>query len=145
MSEKFHWGLSGLNKPRFVAFTNLLSLRNGGQLDPPPSEDPHDEWNQEDSDHGSTVDTYRADRLSYSGHEDLKKCFLDGLAELVACKKAPTHVACAIMQEGEDRVRIWVARNEGFMERDDAFFRKFESLLGRIASSQTGMLSTDCA
>jgi len=143
MTEKFHWGLSGLNKPRFVALTNLLSLRNGGQLE--PVDDPLNEVpDQDGADNASTStgDTNRPDILSPSGYDDLKRCFLDGFAELVACEKAATHVSCAIMQEEEDMTQIWVARNEGFQETDEAFFRKFELLWGQIALYGRGTLSS---
>ena len=145
MTEKFHWDLSGLSKPRFVALTNLLSLRNiGGQLE--RVDDPFNELPDQDSaDNASTDDTNRPDILSPSGYDEyLKRCFLDGFAELVACETAATQhdVSCAVMQEEEDMTQIWVAHNEGFQETDKAFFRKFELLWGQIALYGRGTFSS---
>jgi hypothetical protein len=36
------------------------------------------------------------------------------------------------MKEDNPQVTIWVARNEGFVEADIVFFKKFEELVGKI-------------
>src|SRR5436190_14275156 len=104
MSNIFHWGLPDVDQGKFLALTDLLSLRNGGQLEPDFDEPTDDDSNVSDS------DTARPERLSYSGHERLKKKFLDRFAELVSCRKGRTHVCCAAMSEEQNVVRIWVSR-----------------------------------
>jgi len=127
MSIKFSWNQDGLNKPLFVSLTNILSLRNGGQLEAQDafSDDATDATGETSS---STPTTHPA---TLAGSE-LKPRFLDRLAEVVSCKKAPTHVACAVMKEENNQVTIWVARNDGFVETDIIFFKRFEELMGKI-------------
>ena len=138
MFIKFSWNQGGLNKPLFVSLTNLLSLRNGGQLDA------EDAFSDDSSD--VTEETSSSAPTSHpatlSGQE-LKPRFLDRLAEVVSCKKGPTHVACTAMKEEINQVIIWVARNEGFVETDIVFFKRFEELMGKIEGRTTPTQADD--
>jgi hypothetical protein len=63
---------------------------------------------------------------------------LDRFAEVLSKKKDARHVACAVMQEQEDRVSIWIARNEGFDQSDPEFLRKFASSLSNNVGGGLG-------
>jgi hypothetical protein len=133
MSVDFKWDSPGLNKVEFIALTSLLSMRNGGQLEPLDNFDTsHDDSTDESGDETAsqhTDDTTRPRQFTVSSKDILRRRFLDRFAEALAKKKDVRHVACAVMQEQEDRVRIWVARNEGFDQSDSEFLGKFASCL----------------
>jgi hypothetical protein len=137
MSATFEWGTtSELNKAHFNAFANLLHLRHGGQVDSAALSndvlaDDHDvDWDV------ASVDTNKAHPISASGHMSLKRKFLDCLAELAANKKDGKTVSCTAMKETEDCVTIWIARNEGFPEKDKAVFDKLSLLLSKLSCKQ---------
>ncbi|KAI9736765.1 MAG: hypothetical protein M1834_000969 [Cirrosporium novae-zelandiae] len=114
MSAQFHWNLPGLDKPQFTAFVNLLSLRNGGQLDP-SSIDEYDELDDlTDDNPRSMTGSIVNGQISFSLDDGLRKRFLDRLGELLSCEKGARHVASAAMKEyeQEDKVEIWVTHNE---------------------------------
>lgn len=129
MSTISTWNQDGPNKPLFVSLTNLLSMRNGGQLEA------HDTWSGDATgDSGSETSSGAATTVhpaTLAGPE-LKTRFLDRLAEVVSCEKGPTHVACAVMKEENTHVTIWVARNEGFVGADVTFLKTFQELMGKI-------------
>ena len=138
MTETFHWNLPSLDEPQFIALTVLLSLRNGSQLEPSLKNLLSDEEDSPDeNDIASTADTARHDEISSCQNEGLQKCFLDRFAELIACERAATHVACATMSQDEESTKIWTARNEGFGEKDRTFFQQFERFMARICSSDS--------
>lgn len=88
MSEMFSWSLPGLNRRHLTAFANLLALRNGGQVEPASLRDELlDQDNLDDDSDGGSIDTSRPRRISDSGHDRLKRNFLDCLAEITANKK----------------------------------------------------------
>jgi hypothetical protein len=121
------WNQDGLNKPLFVSLTNLLSMRNGGQLEA------HDTCSDDaTSDAGETSSSAATTHPATLSSPELKTRFLDRLAEVVSCKKGPTHVACAVMKEENTHVTIWVARNEGFVEADVTFLKTFQELMSKI-------------
>lgn len=91
------------------------------------ADDGDDEWD------GASVDTNKAYQISDSGHMRLKRKFLDCLAELAANKKDGKTVSCTAMKEAEDSVTIWIARNNGFPEKDKAVFDKLGSLLSELS------------
>ena len=137
MSESFDWNYPGLNWSHFHSLANLLSLRNGGQAEPSSSyntvlEDERDPDHNTDGD-VSSMDTRLAYQLSDSGHERLKRRFLDCLAEFAANRKGGTTVACSAMKEAEDNVVIWIARNEGFSDVDRLTFDKLGKRLGSLS------------
>lgn len=133
MSATFDWGTPGLSKTHFNAFVNLLYLRDGGQIDSASlsndvlADDRDDEWDR------ASVDTNKPHQISDSGHIKLKRKFLDCLAELVVNKKDGKIVFCTVMKETENDVTIWIIRNEGFHEKDKAFFDKFSLLLNKLS------------
>ena len=122
MSQKFDWRYPGLEWSRFHSLANLLSLRNGGQAEPSVLSDIALEEDQksddEDERDDASIDTRFANQLSESGHERLKRKFLDCLAEIASNKKGGTAVSCAAMREAEDNVTVWVTRNDGFSAID---------------------------
>jgi hypothetical protein len=109
----FHWNHPSLYEPQFIALTTLLSLRNGSQLEP-WLKNIRDEEDSSEEDIASIADTARPDEISVTENEALKNCFLDRFAELVACERAGTHVACATMMQDEESTKIWTARTRGF-------------------------------
>jgi hypothetical protein len=142
MSVDFKWDSPGLNKAEFIALTSLLSMRNGGQLEPLENFDAsHDDSSDESEDEAasqSTDDTTRPRQFTVSSKDNLRRRFLDRFAEALSKKKDARHVACAVMQEQEDRVRIWVARNEGFDQSDSEFLSKFASCLSNNGGGGLG-------
>ena len=78
----------GVDEIRFAALANLLSLRNGGQLEPQvESDDCIDAFGQADSSDLDDADTNHPAQIADSGHPRLKKHFLDRLSELLSCRK----------------------------------------------------------
>jgi hypothetical protein len=141
MAEEFVWSRQGLNKHHFTAFGNLLALRNGGQVEPAslPEELLPEEQSDESSDSGS-IDTSRPQLISKSGHDALKRKFLDCLAEFAANKKGGQWVACSAMKEAEDSVIIWITRNEGFRDFEKVVFDQVADGLSKLSCGD-GMLS----
>ena len=133
MSESFDWKFSEFGRTHFNALANLLSLRNGGQVEPAslPYEvldaDPNDDWD------AASVDTRKAHEISHSGHDRLKRKFLDCLAEFAANMKNGKTVACSAMKEAEDNVTVWIARNEGFPDQEKPLFSKMSALLSSLS------------
>lgn len=134
MTDTFHWNHPSLDECQFIALTTLLSLRNGGQLEPLLKNIRDEEDSSEEEDIASVADTTHPDEISACENEGLQKRFLDRFAELVACERAATHVACATMMQDEESTKIWTARNEGFVEKDRGFFCQFEGFMARICS-----------
>lgn len=137
MSERFDWNHPGLNRAHFNALCNLLSLRNGGQVEPVwlPDRDEvleEDDWDVD----AASVDTRNAHQISNSGHDRLKKKFLDCLAEFAANRKNGKTVTCTAMKEAEDNVTLWIARNEGFPDQDKPLFNNLSELLSRLSCSE---------
>jgi len=90
MSTRFTWNRDGIDKPLFVSLTNLLSLRNGGQLEAQDAfADDASDATRESS--RSAATTHPA-TLAGLG---LKPRFLDRLAEVVSCKKV-LHMSLAL-------------------------------------------------
>ncbi|KAF2015573.1 hypothetical protein BU24DRAFT_480328 [Aaosphaeria arxii CBS 175.79] len=138
MSESFDWSSSGLDWTHFHSLANLLSLRNGGQAEPASlsSVALEEDWTYSDNEDEyapSMGGTDVARFLSGSGHEKLKKKLLDCLAEFAANKKGGTGVACSVLEEAEDNVAIWIARNDGFSEIDQPVFDRIGELLGALS------------
>ena len=100
-------------------------MRNGGQLEPLKNFDAsHDDSTDEYEDEAasqSTDDTTRPRQFTVSSKDNLRRQFLDRFAEVLSKKKDACHVACDVMQEQEDRIRIWVARNGGFDQPDSEY------------------------
>ncbi|KAF8543179.1 hypothetical protein BDD12DRAFT_874962 [Trichophaea hybrida] len=141
MTDQFHWNLEGLDEARFLALANLLSLRNGGQLELPTVYDgAADADTDADIEHISVCDTNIVDELAEESciPEQLKMQFLDRLAEVMSTKKGGTHVACATMTETDDTTTIFVARNGSFGVEDTECFRTFERCLSAKLGSTTG-------
>ena len=133
MSESFNWNLPGFSRTHFNALANLLSLRNGGQVEPASlpddvlEEDCNDDWD------AASVDTSKAHQISDSGHNRLKRKFLDCLAEFAANMNSGKAVTCTAMKESEDNVTVWIARNEGFPDQEKPLFNKLSALLSRLS------------
>ena len=85
----------------------------------------------------SSIDTRHAYQILYSGHERLKRRFLDCLAVFAANKRGGIVVACSAMKEAEDNVVIWIARNEGFPDVDKLVFNKLGKVLGSFSCNSS--------
>lgn len=143
MGERFGFKDSGLIWSHFHSLANLLSLRNGGQIEPASSSiEPLDgEWDSNDNGYSDTSsEDTRCAHISDAADEAerLKRRFLDCLAEFAANKKGGKAVACSAMRECEDNVSIWITRNEGFDAGDKYTFDILGDLLASL-SFETGM------
>ena len=132
MSSPFSWDLTGLNQDRFRAYSSLLRLRNGGQVDE------YFEAEHELEDECSLVGYDDADSIvvqNISPFDDtkLKEAFQDRVAELVSNVKGGYHVAATLMINLPEGVKLVVAKNEGFNKRDEEFLGKLQDLLREIA------------
>lgn len=136
MSESFDWNFSGFGRTHFNALANLLSLRNGGQVEPVSLPDDVLEADLNDDWDAASVDTTKAHQISDSGHNRLKRKFLDCLAEFAANMKNGKTVACTAMKEAEDNVTVWIARNEGFPDQEKPLFSKLSVLLSSMSCSK---------
>lgn len=88
------------------SLANLLSLRNGGELDP-TSVDEFDELDdQVDDDLQSHADTITADLLASNQNDGLRRQFLNRLSELLAREKGGSYVSCAALRENETEGRV---------------------------------------
>ncbi|KAF2709074.1 hypothetical protein K504DRAFT_380044 [Pleomassaria siparia CBS 279.74] len=146
MSDSFNWNYPGLSWSHFHSVANLLSVRDGGQAEPSSLSDTllEEDWNPDGDEDGdaSSMNTRLAHQISYSGHERLKRKFLDCLAEFAANKKGGEAVACSVMKEAEDNVVIWIARNAGFSGVDEAAFDTFGRLLGSLSCNNADRFET---
>lgn len=136
MSESFDWSFSEFGRTHFTALANLLSLRNGGQAEPASlpdgvlEADPNDDWD------AASVDTRKVHQISDSGHDRLKRKFLDCLAEFATNMRSGKTVACTAMKEAEDNVTVWIARNEGFPDQEKSLFSRLSALLSSLSCSK---------
>ena len=93
----------------------------------------------EDVDLASDAGTDELDVLVQSNHDDLKKRFLDRLAEVFAMQKRPVNfVSCTSMKEDTPnrKVTINVTRNASFKNIDCKFRDELALNLGKL---HTGM------
>lgn len=137
MASNSIWGQPGLNQNQFVALTNLLSLRNNGQIEPTstfealdPSRDSYDD------DDSESIDTSVGQQISSSGNDTLKRHFLDDIAEFAAKEHGVRFVACTAMIEREEEVEILISRNTPLESSDCEFFEKLGDLVSNWSSSQ---------
>ncbi|KAI6146682.1 hypothetical protein BKA82DRAFT_4356100 [Pisolithus tinctorius] len=125
------------NPEQFISLVNLLSLRNGGQLQPSKKEEEEHEDNDVCADDESTV---------WGGKEDeFKQRFLDRFAEIMSRDKGGEHVCCVALRESGDqrldedvKISLLVARNANFKNLDENFRRRLEKLLATIGTSVSG-------
>jgi hypothetical protein len=134
MTRHFDWEASGLNRPQFKALTKLLRLRYHGQVEPPSRFDElqHDAKTDDDSVFDDD-DSTKALTLTDFDPDRLRRVFLDRLAELVANEKGGRHVAAAMMVNGQDKVDVFIARNDKFRPKDVTFIEQTGALLRLIA------------
>ncbi|KAJ6028506.1 hypothetical protein N7540_004082 [Penicillium herquei] len=105
-------GLDGWDKPRFEAFTKLLLLKSGRQVEEASEfvDIPSEETETSDL---KSIDSVNVDLLSQFNEDKLKRAFLDRISELVANGKGGHHVSSSLMIEWPDRVDVLVSRNAG--------------------------------
>lgn len=126
----------GVDKVQFAALANLLSLRNGGQLEPQVElDDCVETFRQADISDLDDADTNHPAQIADSGHPRLKKHFLDRLSELLSRRKGGYDVVCSVMREREDDVQINVTKNTPFDETDRQFMKALERLLPATPSA----------
>lgn len=148
MSECFDWTYPGLNHSHFHSLANLLALRNGGQAEPLSSPEIalDADWYFDDAEEAETesIATGFAHKISDSGHEKLKRKFLDCLAEFASNEKGGAGVACSAMKEGEDNVTLWIARNDGFSDTDKVVFNELGKMLGSFCDNDSTFYMLAC-
>lgn len=147
MQDQGHQLKPGFALSEFSSLANLLSLRNGGGLDP-TSVDNFDELDdQTDNVLQSHADTTSADFLAPYQNDGLRQQFLNRLSELLAREKGGKHVSGAILRENETEgsVDIWVARNCSLKERnratdssDNDLLRTLEETLSSVSKGEPG-------
>ncbi len=105
-------GLDGWDQSRFEAFTKLLLLKSGRQVEEASSfiDIPSDETETSEL---KSIDSVSVNILSQFNEDKLKRAFLDRISELVANQKGDPHVSSSLMIEWPDRVDILVSRNAG--------------------------------
>jgi hypothetical protein len=137
MANNSIWLQPGLNQNQFIALTNLLSLRNNGQVEPTSIYEESDpDERTYDGDDSESIDTSVGQQLSGSGNDTLKRQFLDDVAEFAAKEHGSRFVACTAMREREEDVQILIARNTPFEPSDFEFFDKFGDLVSSWSSHQ---------
>jgi hypothetical protein len=137
MANNSTWLQPGLDQNQFLALTNLLSLRNNGQVEPTLIyEESGSDERAYDNDDSESIDTSVGQQLSRSGNNTLKKQFLDDMAEFAAKEHGARFVACTAMREREQDVEILIARNTPFEPSDFEFFDKFSNLVSSWSSLQ---------
>lgn len=117
MSSSVFRAGQGQDKHRFEAYTKLLRLRNGGQVEEPTdfSELPSEPSNTTELSDAEYAESIQANTLSrFTDYDKLKKAFLDRLSELVAYEKGGRFVSASLMIEWPDRVDVLLAKNNGF-------------------------------
>ncbi|KAJ4000321.1 hypothetical protein F5050DRAFT_1839842 [Lentinula boryana] len=112
MASSFTWETQKLRV--FNALINLLSLRNGRQLE--------------------LKCVNQSAPFVNDPHRQIKQRFLDRFAEVISNQRGAEHVACTIMRESGDHVVIWVARNGGFRVKDISFLEKFSAEMCALAA-----------
>jgi hypothetical protein len=112
MSISRQSGLDGWDKSRFEAFTKLLLLKSGRQVEEASEfiDIPSEETESSDL---QSVDSVNLDLLSRFNEDKLKRAFLDRISELVANEKGGHHVSSSLMIEWPDKVDVLVSRNAG--------------------------------
>lgn len=100
ISHHFYWNLRGFDEPEFAALVDLLLLRNGQQLEPLSSADDllQTDTSYESSDDGASDDSTHPRLVSYSGHDRLKKRFLDASRSSWPSRKGG--ICCLCSYEG---------------------------------------------
>lgn len=134
MTCRFDWEANGLNRAKFEALTKLLRLRYHGQVEHSSRFDElqHDARTDDDAVFDD-VDSTKALTLTDVNPDHLRRVFLDRLAQLVANEKGGRHVAATMMVNGQDKVDVFVARNDKFRPNDVTFLEQTEALLRLIA------------
>ncbi|KAI2775661.1 hypothetical protein F4815DRAFT_496535 [Daldinia loculata] len=133
MSHTFHWGLDGLDKSRFEAYTKILSLRNGGQADDAITFDAC-EAGPDMIELANDDDSITGQPLTNFDNDKLKRAFLDRLSEILSHTRGGYQVAAALMIENLGVPEITVAKNSGLKQTDKDFIIALEKVLGRIGA-----------
>lgn len=96
MSASRPSGLDGWDKSRFEAFSKLLLLKSGRQVEEASEfiDKPSEETEASDLKSSNSVNV---NILSQSNEDKLKRAFLDRLSELVANEKGGHHVSSSLM------------------------------------------------
>ena len=118
MSSPFSWDLAGLNQDRFRAYSSLLRLRNGGQVDE-YLEAEHELKGKCSLVGYDDADTVVVQTISSFDDTNLKEAFQDRVAELVSNVKGGYHVAATLMINLPEEVKLVVAKNEEFIVKGD--------------------------
>ncbi|KAI2923113.1 hypothetical protein CBS63078_2661 [Aspergillus niger] len=71
--------------------------------------------------------------LASESTKDLKRCFLDRLAELLCYEKNAHYVTCTYLREGEEEVTILASRNATWKDKDINLLESLASTLEQLA------------
>lgn len=93
-----------------------------------------DDEAESDSDDDDDFSTSFPAELTTDGTKQVKREFLDRLAEIVCRKKQASFVTCTSIIEEEDQVIIVIARNERWTEEDKVFLNELADLMEMISS-----------
>lgn len=129
--EHAEWRFNEEQEARFTAKTCLIAAQgeqqHNSEYEIGFDENP-DELDADTDDGLMTVD---------SGLPSLKRKFLDRLAEIFAREKLASFVSAAAMKEYEDKIVIYVFRNEAMVEKDKRFRRDLKLCLETISAKGT--------
>lgn len=133
------WGLEGLDESRFRALTSLFRLRNGGQLEAPVEDSGELQYDAAII-NSSTVEEDDGDSIGPQtftnfDEKELKRRFLDRVAELVSNVRGGPHVAGTLLVEWPEKTEILVAKNGGCFKGDRDLLETLQTLIRVVARS----------
>ncbi len=112
----FHWLMEGLNKRRFHAAVKLLLLHLGRQAEESTRYTGDFESVADYLENFDDVDSLKAFQNSSGELSELRRAFLDRLAELLSHSPRGPHVAAAGLVEQVGHIYVVVAKNN-FMDQ----------------------------
>ena len=118
---------------QLTSLINLLAMRSSTELDPNmdgslKDEDEVIEQTEDDAKTSSPA------LISGVDPGDVKRRFLDRLAEVLSKDKGGTHVSCAVLKEESGSITVFASRNSAFDKVDQRFCARFQELLMNIST-----------
>ncbi len=133
--EHGHWRFTKEQEAQFTAKTCLIAAQGEQQTNA------EYEVGFEENDDESDAVTDDGLMIVDSGLPSLKRKFLDRLAETFARKKLASFVSATAMEEYEEKIVIYVVRNEAIVKKDKRFRQTLKICLESISGKgRTGSL-----
>ena len=128
--------VGGFDEAKLTSLACLVSLRAKGHQVSNEDHTPLEEDEVEDT--ISEADTEHPACIARSNREELKKRFLDRLAEIVSYRKGGPHVASTALVENRHSVSVYIAKNDGFSEAER---EELKGIFHAISNLKSGLLS----